>query len=157
VDQDASTMKIRIEGFELNGLLAHHYPLDGFRNLKGNAGFNRMNPQPSLLKVAAVILLIDLFWLATGGIFARAVIRDVQGEDLQPRYLSAAIVYLLLAYMLLEAKSYKQAFIYGVCIYGVYDFTNLAIFTRYDWKLAVADTLWGGVLMASAKYMLQAF
>ncbi len=116
-----------------------------------------MNPQPSLLKVAAVILLIDLFWLATGGIFARAVIRDVQGEDLQPRYLSAAIVYLLLAYMLLEAKSYKQAFIYGVCIYGVFDFTNLAIFTRYDWKLAVVDTLWGGVLMASAKYMLQAF
>lgn len=112
---------------------------------------------PSLFKVAAILFLIDLFWLATGGIFARAMIRDIQGGDLEPRYLSAAVVYLLLAYMLLEAKTYKQAFLYGICIYGVFDFTNLAIFTRYDWKVAIADTLWGGVLMSFGKYMLQAF
>lgn len=112
---------------------------------------------PSLLKVAAVIFLIDLFWLATGGIFFRAMVRDIQGEDIQLRVVSAVIVYLFLAYMLLEARSYKQAFVYGVCIYGVFDFTNLAVFSNYDWKIAMADTLWGGVLMASAKYMLQAF
>lgn len=112
---------------------------------------------PSLLKAAGVLLLIDIFWLATAGIFFRAMVRSIQGEDLDPRFLSAALVYVFLAYMLLEAQSYKQAFLYGICIYGVYDFTNLAVFSRYDWKIALADTLWGGVLMASAKYLLQAF
>lgn len=124
---------------------------------KGNAFLRRMKPVPSLLKVAAVIFLIDLFWLATGGIFFRAMVRTIQGGDIELRYVAAVIVYLLLAYMLLEARSYKQAFLYGVCIYGVFDFTNLAVFSNYDWKVAMADTLWGGVLMASAKYLLQAF
>ena len=59
--------------------------------------------------------------------------------------------------MLLETTSYKQAFLYGVCIYGVYDFTTLGIFKDYDWKFALADTLWGGILFVFSKYMLQAF
>lgn len=113
--------------------------------------------KPPLIKVASIIFLIDLFWIATGGIFFRAMIRNIQGADIDLRYLSVIIVYLLLAYMLLEARSYKQAFLYGVCIYGTFDFTNLAVFNNYEWKMAVADTLWGGVLMASAKYLLQAF
>lgn len=111
----------------------------------------------SLLKTAAVIFLIDLFWLSTGGIFFRAMVRDIQGSDIELRVVAAILVYFFLAYMLLEARSYKQAFMYGICIYGTFDFTNLAIFSNYNWKMAIADTLWGGVLMASAKYMLQAF
>lgn len=113
---------------------------------------------PSLIKVAAVLFLIDLFWLATGGIFFRAMVRNIQGgEDISFRFFPAVIVYLCLAYLLLKTTSYKEAFLYGVCIYGVYDFTNLTVFSRYDWKMAVADTLWGGVLFASAKYLVKAF
>jgi uncharacterized membrane protein len=117
----------------------------------------RISAPPSLVKVAAILFLVDLFWLATGGIFFREMVRSIQGGDIELRYISAIIVYLLLAYMLLEARSYKQAFLYGVCIYGVFDFTNLAVFSKYDWKIGLADTLWGGVLMVSAKYLLQAF
>lgn len=112
---------------------------------------------PSLFKVAGVLFLIDLFWLATGGIFLREMIRNIQGESIDFRFLPGLLVYLFLAYMLMETRSYKQAFLYGVCIYGVYDFTNLAIFSKYDWKLAVADTLWGGVLFAFARYLMPAF
>jgi uncharacterized membrane protein len=113
--------------------------------------------QHSILKAAAVLVLIDLFWLATGGIFFRALVERIQGKPFEARIFAAAMVYVFLAYMLLETKSYQQAFLYGVCIYGVYDFTNLAIFTDYDWRLAIADTLWGGFLMAFGRYMLQAF
>jgi len=114
-------------------------------------------PSHSLLKVAAVLLLIDLFWLATGGIFFRAMVERIQGRPLETRMMSAAIVYLLLAYMVLEAKSYQQAFLFGICVYGVFDFTNLAIFSDYDWRIAVADTLWGGILLAFGRYLIQAF
>jgi uncharacterized membrane protein len=110
-----------------------------------------------LLKAAAVLLLVDLFWLLTGGIYARNMTERIQGKPLEPRLLSAGLVYIFLAYMLLQTKSAKEAFMYGVCIYGVYDFTNYALFEQYDWKFGVADTLWGGVLFVIARHLLKAF
>ena len=110
-----------------------------------------------LIKTAAVIFLIDLFWIGTAGIFARSMTETIQGQPVSIRYIGAIIVYFLLAYMLLETRSYKQAFLYGVCIYGVYDFTNFSLFENYDWKFAIADMIWGGVLLASSRYLIQAF
>lgn len=112
---------------------------------------------PLWLKAAAILFLIDIFWLATGGIFGRRMIELIQGRPLNLRWFSAGFVYLLLAYMMLEATSYRQAFAFGVCIYGVFEFTNLAVFTGYDWLFAVAETVWGGVLLAFGRYLLQAF
>ena len=41
-----------------------------------------------------------------------------------------------------------KGFIFGVVVYGVFDFTNLAIFSNYPFSTAIIDTLWGGILMA---------
>ena len=57
--------------------------------------------------------------------------------------------------MLLETTSYKQAFLYGISIYAVYDLTNYAVFDRYSWKLGVCDILWGGALFVMARYVLK--
>jgi uncharacterized membrane protein len=111
----------------------------------------------SLLKTAAIIFLVDLFWLFTGGIYARKMTERIQGSPLQMRYGSVILVYLFLAYMLLQTTSAQQAFLYGVCIYGVYDFTNHALLDNYDWKFGIADTLWGGVLFVVARHLLKAF
>ena len=108
-----------------------------------------------LLKTIVVLILVDLFWLATGGIYARAIAERIQGSPLEIRYVAALMTYVFLAYMLLETTSYKQAFLFGVCIYGVYDFTTMALFKGYDWKFAVADTLWGGLLFVSVRYLLR--
>ncbi len=111
----------------------------------------------SILKAAGVLFLVDLFWLLTGGIYASRMTERIQGQPINARYVSAAIVYLALAYMLLQTTSYKQAFLYGVSIYAVYDFTNHALFEHYDWKFAIADSLWGGVLFVMARHLLKAF
>ena len=110
-----------------------------------------------LLKTAAIILLVDLFWLLTGGIFARNMAERIQGAPIHFRYVAAVAVYLCLAHLLLETTSVKQAFLTGVCIYAVYDFTNLSIFEDYDWKFAIADSLWGGILFVAARHLLKAF
>ena len=110
-----------------------------------------------LLKAAGILLLVDIFWLSTGGIYARKMTEIIQGQPMTVRYLSAGLVYIFLAYMLLQTTSAQQAFLYGVSIYGVYDFTNHALFERYDWKFAIADTLWGGVLFVMARHLLKAF
>ena len=118
-----------------------------------------MNPVRAqhLVKAAVVLFLVDLFWIATGGIYARAIAERIQGHSLEIRYLPALVTYLFLAYMLLETKSYKQAFVYGLCIYGVYDFTTLALLKGYDWKFAVADILWGGFLFVIGRHLLKVF
>ena len=110
----------------------------------------------TLIKTAAVIYLVDIFWLLTGGIYARKMTERIQGQPIQLRYVSVAVVYVLLAYMLLKTTSAKEAFLYGVAIYGVYDFTNHALLEQYDWKFAIADTLWGGVLFVLARHLLKA-
>lgn len=116
-----------------------------------------MNQGYSLLKAAGIIVLVDIFWLLTGGIYARRMTERIQGSPLQMRWIALPIVYLFLAYMLLETKSYKQAFMYGISIYAVYDFTNYALLDNYDWKFAIADSLWGGVLFVIAHHLLKAF
>jgi uncharacterized membrane protein len=110
-----------------------------------------------LLKTAAIIFLVDIFWLATGGIYARNMVERIQGKPIELRFVSAILVYLFLAYMLLQTKSAKDAFLYGCAIYGVYDFTNHSVLDQYDWKFAIADTLWGGVLFVVARHLLRAF
>jgi len=107
------------------------------------------------LKTALLLFCIDLAWIATGGIYARHMTEKIQGKPLTLRYLSAALVYPVLAYMLLETTTYTQAFLYGVCIYAVYDLTSLTVYEDYDWKFAVADVLWGGILFAFARYLLK--
>jgi uncharacterized membrane protein len=107
------------------------------------------------LKTAAVLFFVDIFWLSTGGIYARAMTERIQGEAVSVRYVSAMIVYAVLAYLLLETSSYQQAFFRGMAIYAIYDFTNYALFEKYDWKFAIADTLWGGILFVCARYLLK--
>ena len=110
-----------------------------------------------LIKTAVIIFLVDIFWLMTGGIYARKMTEEIQGFPIRFRFLSAVIVYLFLAYMLLETTSAKQAFMYGVATYAVYDFTNHALLEKYDWKFAIADTLWGGTLFVLARHLLKQF
>lgn len=107
-----------------------------------------------LLVTAVVIFVVDLLWLGTGGQYALKVAENIQGSrvTLNPYY--AAVVYVFLAYMLSKTNNYIEAFLFGVCIYGVYDFTTLAIFKKYDYRFAIMDTFWGGVLFVLSRYIL---
>lgn len=39
-----------------------------------------------------------------------------------------------------------QAFLIGIAAYGTYEFTSKAVMKGWTYKLAIADTIWGGVL-----------
>jgi uncharacterized membrane protein len=106
------------------------------------------------LKAVAILILVDLFWLGTAGIFGRTMMERIQGAPLQIRYMAGLLVYIFAAYLLLATRSYKEAFMTGAAVYGVYEFTNFTVFEQWDWKFAVADTMWGGVLFVVARYML---
>lgn len=104
----------------------------------------------------AVLLLavVDLPWLLLIGETAQKLVHRIQGSELTLKFLPAFVVYLALAYLVLQVETPIEAFKMGVATYAVYDFTNLAMFKNYTLSFALMDTLWGGVLFALVRYAL---
>jgi len=117
----------------------------------------RMNWQSSLAAFV-LLILIDLLWLVPLSSMFAGLVKDIQGHGPNLRLGPAIVVYIALAYLVHRSKTVQDAFFMGAATYAVYDFTNLAIFEKYSPYLAIADTIWGGVLMATVRYLLnQAF
>ena len=83
----------------------------------------------------------------------------IQGAPMRVKMLPAAIDYLLIigAWFFFiyqdrakhsEKETIMRAALLGFFIYGIFDMTNLAIIEKYQWDLAIIDSIWGGVLFA---------
>jgi uncharacterized membrane protein len=102
--------------------------------------------------LALIILSLDYLYL--GGILKdpfMKVIKKIQKKEGKINYGYSAVVYILIItsihyFIIKDKKSSWDAFVLGIIIYGVFDFTNLAIFSDYSLPLAIHDTLWGGTL-----------
>jgi len=104
----------------------------------------------SILVSAVLIFVLDIPWLYINQEWAGSMIRSIQGSAMKVRIVPALITYVFLAYLVHIPKSMTEAFLLGVAVYGVYDATNYATLTKYSPTFAVADTLWGGLLMSAA-------
>jgi uncharacterized membrane protein len=109
------------------------------------------------LAAVPALVLIDGVWLFFSGHYAKRVMEGVQKGPMTVRYFAAAIVYLAMAYIILHASSTLNAFWLGVSTYAVYDFTNYALFSNYDWKFMLMDSLWGGLLFALTYRLLKSY
>jgi uncharacterized membrane protein len=98
--------------------------------------------------------LFDLPWLLAIGETAQKLVFRIQGSELSLRFAPAFVVYLALAYLVLQVDTPLEAFKMGAAVYAVYDFTNLAMFKNYTLSFALMDTLWGGILFALVRYAL---
>jgi uncharacterized membrane protein len=105
------------------------------------------------IKAYLILIIIDMIWLSIIGKYYSNMVEQIQHKKISIRFESALLVYVFLSFMLLQVNDYKEAFLFGLCIYGVVDFTNFAIFEKYSPQAAVIDTLWGGVLFAVSKYI----
>lgn len=100
-----------------------------------------------------LLLAIDIPWLWSTSTSSLSMFEKIQGP-VRVSFWPAIIVYIALAYLLLQQVSVQGAFLNGAAVYAVYDFTNLAIFDKYTLQFAITDTLWGGTLFAIAHYIL---
>jgi|TARA_X000000368_G_C22939116_1_gene671278 uncharacterized membrane protein len=100
----------------------------------------------------------------------KIMIKDIQGSSMTTNILYAFIAYTLMVIglnhfvlpnidvnnvSLQDCLSY--GFIFGIVLYGVYDFTIGAVLKKWDMKLAVTDVLWGGFVYFAASYILRFF
>jgi uncharacterized membrane protein len=117
-----------------------------------------MNATGRLLTLAFIIFLVDLPWLSFIGGNYSAIVQTIQGgRDVRMRPLAGVVVYPALAFLALKTQSVKDAFLTGAAVYAVYDFTLFAAFKEYPLYMALADTLWGGILFAIVHYITKRF
>jgi len=93
--------------------------------------------------------IMDLPWLFIQGPAVQDIIRDIQGDrSMNVRLWGGMPVYLALGYLVSEIHSAPRAFLTGLATYAVYDFTQIVTFDKYPLWFALADSIWGGVLLA---------
>ena len=109
----------------------------------------------SFIVSSLLLVLIDSIYLYFVGkhVFDKTV-AAIQNSALVVNIAPAIFTYILMAillnYLIISVnKSAFDAFILGFCTYGIYDFTNMAIFKKYNLKTAISDTLWGAILFFS--------
>jgi uncharacterized membrane protein len=100
-----------------------------------------------------VLLLLDAAYITLTKSLWGVQIATIQRVSMQIRVLGAIVCYMLLIlglyYFILRTRhSPFDAFLLGLLVYGVFDSTNYAMFKKWDWKIAVMDTLWGGAVFA---------
>ena len=106
----------------------------------------------SMIVSSILLVLIDAVYLSMIGKSAfEKTVSAIQGSKLVVNMPPAIFTYILMAiilnYFIISANKLAfDAFILGFCVYGIFDFTNLAIFKNYTLKTAIMDTLWGAIL-----------
>jgi uncharacterized membrane protein len=114
-----------------------------------------MNEIVKICFIAVLLGILDLPWLFIQGEAVQDIVRDIQGDrSMNVRLWGAIPVYLALGYTATQVTNVPRAFLMGMTTYAVYDFTQIVTFDKYPIWFAVADTLWGGVLMALAWWIL---
>jgi uncharacterized membrane protein len=117
-----------------------------------------MNATGRILIVAFAMVLIDLPWLSLIGGNYNAIVQAIQGgREVRMRPLAGIVVYPAMAWLSLRTTSLRDAFLTGLAVYAVYDFTVLAVFKDYPLYMAVADSLWGGILFTVVFWLRQRF
>ena len=108
---------------------------------------------------AVTMLILDGLWLGLfmGPMYTR-MIKTIQKDKMVINLYGAIIAYILMIYLLVDVLikydiSIFKCFLFGFSVYGVYDMTTLAVFKKWDIKLAIIDMVWGGFLFAFSKYM----
>ena len=108
-----------------------------------------MNEAVKLLCLAGLLIVVDIPWLYIQGSTVQDIIRDIQADrSMNVRLWAGGPVYIALAYLLTQVSSAPRAFLAGLATYAVYDFTQIVTFDKYPLWFAMADSLWGGILMA---------
>ena len=121
-----------------------------------------MNKINILIFSAVILLTLDFIYLnLTKSVFQTQVFK-IQHITMNVKLFPAILCYILLViglnYFILQKQgTILEAFLLGFIIYGVFDCTNLAIFQKYNWNVAIMDMVWGGILFALTTWIVYTF
>lgn len=113
----------------------------------------------TLLIAAGVVFILDFIWLSINVNAHKKLFKSVQGSPLSIRVIPAIAVYILIPFAIVYFAVNGSKNIYdaatkgailGVCMYGLYDLTNLSTLNGWTYEMTLKDMLWGTVLCSTA-------
>jgi uncharacterized membrane protein len=126
-----------------------------------------MNIYVKYLIVSIVLLVLDVAWITLNMTAYSSVIQKVQKSPVSLRNEHAFIAYIIILFSVIYVaipfttqnikkgecsvenkllKSFMYGGAVGFSIYGIYNFTSLAIYKDLDSSIGIMDTLWGTTL-----------
>ena len=115
------------------------------------------------------LLVLDVLWISIiMGPRYHIMIKNIQNQKMETNILYAFIAYTLMVVglnkfvlpmidikhiTLYDCLSFGAVF--GIVLYGVYDFTVGAVIDKWDMNLAIIDVLWGGFVYFMSCYILK--
>ncbi len=111
----------------------------------------------ALLYIVLFVLLIDAIYLSLFGGVWKDTVQHIQKKPLRMNPVATFLAYICLCLGIYVFVWYPFhhtsiacistfAFLWGILSYGLFNFTNAAIFAHYPVRVIVQDTLWGGIL-----------
>ncbi|AGE56751.1 putative membrane protein (DUF2177) [Acanthocystis turfacea Chlorella virus NE-JV-2] len=105
--------------------------------------------------VAVTMIVLDIAWITLfmSKIFT-PMIEKIQGKPVVLRPLGGFLAYAAMIGLFFTFKDNLtplKAFLLGVGVFMTYDFTSYALFSDWDFKTAIMDSTWGGVLFFLTK------
>jgi len=113
-----------------------------------------------------ILFTLDIIWLS---LFMKKrfnrIIKNIQNEEANYNLIYASISYIImiigLFIFVLPNITKENAFndslkyggLFGLVIYGIFDFTNLALFKNYELSTAIFDVIWGSLLYFGTAYL----
>jgi uncharacterized membrane protein len=112
-----------------------------------------------LLLSAIIFVAIDFIYINLIKNYFKNQVEKVQNSPMKVNLFAAMLCYIFLIfalnYFIIQPKrSVNDAFFLGILIYGVYETTNYALFTKWSFLTVVIDTLWGGTLFALTTFII---
>jgi uncharacterized membrane protein len=113
-----------------------------------------------IIKIIIIILVLDFLFINLTYKNFNNLIKKIQGSELNLNINGAILSYLCVVFILYyfiikDNRTVNDAFILGVCTYGIFEFTNIALFKDWSLMIALIDILWGGTLFGLTTFILQ--
>lgn len=136
-----------------------------------------MNIYIKFFITSIIVLILDISWISLNIATYSSAVKKVQKASMNLRFEHAIIAYVIILFSILyvaipftiqNAKVNKidissienkllQSFVcggaVGFSIFGIYNFTSLAIYKDLDVSIAITDTIWGTTLYTLSTFV----
>jgi uncharacterized membrane protein len=121
---------------------------------------NKITKEIILIFMTGIIMIImDSIYLSSMSDYFKNQVKLVQKTPLKLNIIGAIICYIFLVlglyyFIISRNESILNAFLFGLVIYAVYEYTNYALLENWLFKTTVLDTAWGGILFAITTFLV---
>ena len=111
------------------------------------------------LLAAILFVVLDGFYLNFVNDYFNSQVKKIQGTPIKINLIYTAITYVFLIFglnyfIIQKHRPVKDAALLGLVIYGVYEFTNISLFSNWSLLTVIMDTTWGTILYSLTTFLV---